>query len=212
MNPFPKLATFVIAPIHEAAVEAIHPSEAALVTPRAVEKRHKELRAGRVLAHRALAQAGCPTHAAPILQGPRNEPLWPSGWAGAISHAERWACAVVAPLTATAGVGVDVESLERKVDIEIARIVCHDDERAWVGSDDARLKAIFSAKESIFKALYPVANVFLEFKDARVVATEGGFDAELLVPASPRHPAGFRMSIAVSTFDAHVLSALVLPP
>ncbi len=217
MADFPDGVTFVLMPLAEAALAPCDPREEALVSARAVEKRHRELRAGRHAAHLALARAGCADHAAPILRGPRNEPLWPDGWVGAITHADVWVGAAVAPRARAAGIGVDVESLARTTGSDITHLVCLPEEVPWVAGHPDRLRALFSAKETVFKALYPIGGVFLDFKDARLLWRDGDpegagtFDAELLVDASPRHRAGYRFPIRTRRLgDDHVLTSAAL--
>jgi 4'-phosphopantetheinyl transferase EntD len=46
---------------------------------------------------------------------------------------------------------------------------------------------VFSAKESIYKAWFPLARRWLGFEDALVTLDlDGGFDVHLLVPAIPQ--------------------------
>lgn len=219
MNPFPDGVSFVLLPLAEAAAAPCDPREEALLSARAVEKRRRELRAGRHAAHLALARAACPAHAAPILRGPRNEPLWPSGWVGAISHSETWVTAAVAPRTRSAGIGVDLESLARTTGSDITSQICVPAERPWVALHPDRLRTLFSAKESVFKATFPLAGVFLDFLDAHLRWLDGDpegrgrFEAELLVDASPLHRAGFRFPVRTQRLGSdHVLTSALLDP
>jgi 4'-phosphopantetheinyl transferase EntD len=218
MPTSPEGARLVLRPLLEAAQETSDLREITLIPPRAVPKRHHEFRAGRRVAHQALEQAGCPEHAAPILRGERGQPLWPHGWVGAISHAEAWAGALVAPRHRSAGVGLDVESLARTVDSDLRSLICVPSELPWVGTDELRLRTLFSAKESVFKALYPVAGVFLDFHDAELMwhsgdpAARGELRARLRVDASPAHRAGYTFPVSVVRFADHVLTMVVLDP
>lgn len=214
----PPSVCFEALTLEEAARAPLAPEEAALASPRAVEKRRRELRAGRVAAHRALAQAGAASASAPILKGPRGEPLWPAGWVGAISHSDRLAAALVAPSTATAGVGLDVEQLDREVPPEVVALVTRASERGWIGADSARFLAVWSAKEAIFKATFPLAGVFLDFLDAELVDVRGALDDHaaltfgLHVSPHPQWPVGARLMVDVDLWRAHVRAALVLAP
>jgi 4'-phosphopantetheinyl transferase EntD len=210
-NPFPNWSAFTLAPIDDPGAEPIHPDELALVPPTAVDKRKREVAAGRRAAHRALIAAGIDARD-PILRGPRGQPLWPAGIVGSITHAAEHAGAVVAPRIHTEGVGLDLESMGRNVGPELAKMICTPEESAWVGGDVSRLLRLFSAKEAIFKACYPVAEIYLGFFDARLVETEDGFDAEILKAFSPRHPIGWRMQIRSVVQSGMVLSATYLPP
>jgi 4'-phosphopantetheinyl transferase EntD len=214
----PAGAHLVLRPLLEAAQETSDVHEITLIPPHAVPKRHREFRAGRRVAHQALAQAGCPAHATPILRGERGQPVWPDGWVGAISHADTWAGALVAPRHRSVGVGLDVESLTRTVDTDLRSLICVPGELPWVGRDELRLRTLFSAKESVFKALYPVAGVFLDFHDAELAwdsgdpASRGQLRARLRVDASPAHRAGYTFPVSMERFDDHVLTMVVLDP
>lgn len=212
-TPFPPWCGFSVVRVDEPDATPVHPEEAALAPPRAIPRRHQELAAGRRAARRALAAAGC-VDPRPILKGDRGQPLWPPGWVGAITHAEAYAAAVVAPRALSAGVGLDLESLDRKVEQDIARIIALPEEQAWIGQDKARLLSLFSAKEAIFKAMFPLEHVFLDFVEARVqwIEAESRFEAELLRAASRHHPIGYHFPIQVQRAAGYVLAAVVLPP
>ncbi len=218
VRALPPSVCFEALTLDEAAGLPLAPEEAALVSPRAVEKRRRELRAGRVAAHQALAQAGAASASAPILKGPRGEPLWPAGWVGAISHSDRVAAALVAPRTASAGVGLDVEQLDREVTPDVAALVTRPSELAWIGADSARFLAVWSAKEAIFKATFPLAGVFLDFLDAELVDVRGALEVEatltfaLHVAPHRSLPVGARLAADVDLWRAHVRAVLVLPP
>lgn len=212
-SPFPPWCGFVAARVDVDTRGLVAPEEAALVSDRAVEKRRKELHAGRAIARMALRQIGC-EDPSPILRGQRGEPLWPKGFAGTISHAGDAVIAATAPAERVYGIGLDIEDLEREVSEDVVRLICHPDERAWVHaagpSWSRRLKAVFSAKESIFKAFYPLGRVNLEFHDARVVRADGGFDAELLRDATTIHRAGHHFRIGLVELESYVFTYLLV--
>ena len=75
------------------------------------------------------------------------------------------------------GVGIDLESFSRSVDFKIRSHVCVDSELEWLDSlpneqANRALRIIFSAKESIFKCIYPSTKTYLSFKDAEVSVNE----------------------------------------
>jgi 4'-phosphopantetheinyl transferase EntD len=192
----------------------VSPAELALLSPQAVEKRRREFLSGRRAARRALVAAGAP-EPSPVLKGPRGEPLWPVGFVGAITHSSTVAAAAVAPASRARAVGLDVENLDVRVGADVARYICLPEEEAWVGAGgdaDARLRLVFSAKETIFKALYPLGRVELDFKDAHVAWREAaqGFEATLLRRASPDHPAGFTFSVGARREGALVMTFALL--
>ncbi|GIF20362.1 4'-phosphopantetheinyl transferase [Paractinoplanes tereljensis] len=157
--------------------EALYPSEEQVIA-KAVPKRRREFTTGRWCARQALHQLGVPP--APILPGERGAPGWPQGIAGSITHCEGYRAAVVAHLDAYASVGVDAEPNE-PLPPGVLDAISLPEERAQL-SAFAWDRLLFSAKESIYKAWFPLARRWLDFTEARVELREDGtFSAKLLV-------------------------------
>ncbi|WP_307821886.1 4'-phosphopantetheinyl transferase family protein [Streptomyces coffeae] len=165
---------------------ALLPPEEDLVA-HAVDKRKREFAAGRWCARRALAGIGSPP--VPILPGPRGEPRWPSGITGAITHCEGYAAAVVAPSTELLALGIDAEPAKPLPD-GVLEAVALPDERAGLplyrpGSPPLPWDTLlFSAKEAVYKAWFPLTGRPLGFEDAFLTFDPVGetFAARLLVP------------------------------
>jgi len=147
---------------------ALLPSERPTVA-RAVPKRVREFTAGRMCARRALGELGIEDFAIEV--GPQRSPVWPEGVCGSISHTDDWCGAVVTRIGAIVSLGLDVEPA-RPLDDDLTDLVCGPEElvlaRRTEWAVDPR-KLLFSAKESVFKANYPLAPEMLEF---RAVAVE----------------------------------------
>jgi 4'-phosphopantetheinyl transferase EntD len=190
------------------------PGEEDILGPRALEQRRTTFALGRAAARDALAELGLPELV--IGRGPAGEPLWPDGIVGAISHAGDTAIAVVGRNTDYAGLGVDVEELARGPSARAARLVCRPSEMEWadVESGTRRLTMLFSAKEAVFKAMFPIARVWLGFADAELawVAERCGFDARLLKSAGPGYPAGSVVIVNCALTDRQVLSTAHCTP
>lgn len=106
--------------------------------------------AGRHAAATALAAAGSADRTVP--READGRPRFPGGFAGSISHTERWAVALVVP--GAEAVGVDIES--GAVTSRVARFVLRERERrTLLGSPPEGYTArdLFVAKEAAFKAL-----------------------------------------------------------
>ncbi len=143
-----------------------HPAEAPLVAA-AAPRRRREFLVGRTCAHAALAAIGCDD--GPIAVGPRREPLWPSGVVGSIAHGGDWACAVVARATHARGLGIDIEPLEPSLSPGVENLVLTPAERMRLPGDRGlAAKVVFSAKECVYKALYPSTGWALEFSDVEI--------------------------------------------
>jgi enterobactin synthetase component D len=194
--------------VADGTVPALWPEEAAALGPRAIERRRTYFALGRAAAREALAEVGVPGVA--IGRGAAGEPVWPEGVVGAISHAGDTAIALVGRNADYAGLGVDVEELARGPSARAARLVCRPPEMEWVDAEPGtrRLTMLFSAKEAVFKAVFPIARVWLGFADAELewVAERCGFDARLLKSAGECYPVGSVLSVNCTVTPTQVLS------
>jgi 4'-phosphopantetheinyl transferase EntD len=164
----------------------LFPEEEASVR-RAVEKRRREFITGRACARRALDRLGVPVAAIP--SGPRGEPVWPAGVVGSITHCSGYRACAVARSDAVVTLGIDAEPNVPLPD-GVLEEVALGRERELVASapggdgapDLGRL--LFTAKEAVFKAWFPLTQRWLDFIDAELsVDLAGGtFRADLLVP------------------------------
>lgn len=156
----------------------------------AVPTRRDAFIAGRVAARSAMTDIGLTP--APIPMGPDRAPVWPAGVIGSISHCAALCVAVVARAGDIAALGIDVEKatpLARDLWNEILR----PEERAWLERQPAadrglHAKEIFSAKEAIYKAIYPQERRILEFHEIALSPNAGGFTARRTGPGDPPPP------------------------
>lgn len=172
---------------------------AGLVLPeflaRAVPKRRPSSSPGGLLAQRALQRLG---RSGAVGRDDRGAPLWPPGVQGSISHSHGCAGVWLAPGPAT--LGLDLEAL---ADPRAQRAICHtvltEADRAVLGAapDPAAATAAFSAKEALYKALYPRVRRFFGFDHAEIVEIHpGGLVLRLTKPLSRDWPAGRVFDIA----------------
>ncbi|MEU1689993.1 4'-phosphopantetheinyl transferase superfamily protein [Micromonospora sp. NPDC005707] len=163
----------------------LFPAEEALVAG-AVEKRRREFTTGRHLARRALAELGVPPVALPA--GTRREPLWPDGTVGSITHCTGYRAAVAARDGTLLSAGIDAEPNEPlptgvldSISLpgeraRVAELLRHDPAVCWD-------RLLFSVKESVYKAWFPLTGRWLDFEEADVrLDAAGAFRARLLVP------------------------------
>jgi 4'-phosphopantetheinyl transferase EntD len=154
---------------------------------RAVEKRRLEFATARGCAHRALAGLGLEPGPVPV--GERGEPVWPAGVAGAITHCRGYRGCAVARATEVATIGIDAEPHE-PLPQGLLPDVAGPEEVAMLGELAGSHPAVhwerllFSAKESVYKAWFPLARRWLGFEDAALTVDpeRGTFAARLLVP------------------------------
>jgi 4'-phosphopantetheinyl transferase EntD len=164
---------------------ALFPEEEALIV-RAVDKRRREFSTARVLARSALATLGFPP--APILRGERGAPVWPAGVVGSLTHTTGYRCAAVALDRHVHSIGIDAEE-DAPVPDGVLDAVSDDDERRALAllaverPDVHWDRLLFSAKESVYKAWFPLTRRWLGFEEATVAPRpDGTFTARLLVP------------------------------
>lgn len=167
---------------------------------RAVPKRRAEYLAGRFLARQLLAPLGFADFT--LARGEDRAPQWPPGIAGALSHNSDTALCAVHRERGLGGVGLDVETLLSDVRAEElwGAIVSAAEREALLREAlpfNELLTLTFSAKESLFKALYPQVRCYFDFLDARMVAVDiqrQTFVLALLKTLTPNCPAGRRFS------------------
>ncbi len=190
------------------AAPALYPIEEDGLGPRAVAVRRVLFALGRAAARDALGELG--VHGVAVPRGADGAPIWPEGIVGAISHTRDVAVAVAGSRTDYMGLGVDLEELDRGIREDIARLVCRPSEVDWVrgGKGTDRLLMLFSAKESIFKALYPIQRVWLGFSDAELTwdAERGLFVARVLKSFAAGYPSGFQLDVRCTIGQDSVLT------
>jgi len=193
------------------ATEQPHPEEWAALGRRAVAGRRDAFALGRIAARRAMAHLL--TSPPPVLPGRDRAPCWPEGIVGAITHAGEWGVAAAAHCPRTRAIGLDLAWLPDLREVNIAETIADADERRWIDGDARRLLALFSAKESVFKALYPSYGEFFGFENVTVQWTEDpapGFSVRLLRPLGPLATTGDRLWVGVRWTGDFVLSWLSL--
>lgn len=169
----------------------LYPEEEARVA-RAVAKRRREFAAVRACARRAMEKLGVPPQ--PVLPGDMGAPCWPAGLIGSMTHSDAYAAAALARATDLVSLGIDAEPHGPLPD-GVLGSVSLPAERERLTRLAARQPAVhwdrllFSAKESVYKAWFPLTGRWLDFSEADIeVFTDpgpelrGGLRAQLLVP------------------------------
>jgi 4'-phosphopantetheinyl transferase EntD len=164
--------------------EPVFPGEEDMVA-NAVEGRRREFVTARRCAREALAKLG---HAlAPIRSGPNREPRWPPGLVGSITHTAGFRAAAVAPRSVVTSLGIDAEQNEPLPQgVEELITVSGEPEMLVTLAYDFPMtqwgRLLFSAKESIYKAWYPLTGRWLSFGETKLtIDPTGTFRARLLI-------------------------------
>lgn len=148
----------------------VHPDEHSLYVG-VVPAVRRATATGRMLAREVLRNMGIAPAA--ILRRDGGAPAFPAGMSGSIAHDDDVAvCVAAAGVDARFGVGVDVEpALPLPTEI-VGDVLCTAEERAFVGDDLRKARAIFSSKEAVYKACFPGQGVFFEFADVFLTRVE----------------------------------------
>jgi 4'-phosphopantetheinyl transferase EntD len=173
----------------------LFPEEERLVA-NSVDKRRKEFTTGRHCARAALAGLGIAP--VPVLAGERREPTWPAGVVGSITHCKGYRAAAVGRTGDVWTIGIDaepneptppgvLEAIALPAELRmVARLAAAGDKVSWD-------RLLFSAKESVYKAWFPLTRLWLDFSEADIEITpapgaapgvppHGTLHARLLVP------------------------------
>ncbi|HXX66388.1 MAG TPA: 4'-phosphopantetheinyl transferase superfamily protein [Polyangiaceae bacterium] len=177
------------------------------------ERRQREFAVGRRCAAQALIDAGSTEVHVGI--GSFRAPVWPAGFVGSITHCRSRAAAAVGSISRLRSVGIDCEPLfDDEAMREAAPLVLSTVERrlpAFLAPNDLAT-VVFSAKESLFKCLYPLVEVFFEFGDAEAeaIAPDGALRLRLLRDLGGGFAPGSAFEARFSIHDGHAHTVLEL--
>jgi 4'-phosphopantetheinyl transferase EntD len=171
----------------------------------AVAKRRAEFAAVRRCARQALRELGFPP--VPILPGEQREPTWPQGVVGSMTHCAGYCAAAVAMAGDVEVLGIDAE-VHAPLPEGVLDLVSLEAERERMAGLAAHAPAevhwdrvLFSAKESVYKAWFPLTRRWLGFEEADIDLRPDGSFAARLRPATvdpATVPRGFAGRWAVS--------------
>jgi 4'-phosphopantetheinyl transferase EntD len=126
--------------------------------------------AARIVARQLMARLGEAPRAIP--KSTAGMPVWPKGVVGSLAHDAKAAVAAIARQEEFLGVGVDIEPAEPLAD-DLLGIVATASERKSIDGDPCRGRLLFSIKEAVYKAVYPLDRTFLDHHDVEVSLSAG---------------------------------------
>jgi 4'-phosphopantetheinyl transferase EntD len=188
----PESIEYKINKISDFGNEQIFHTEQKLVE-KSCPKRKKEFVAGRITAKYILQSFGVENF--PILTGKFREPVWPLGIVGSISHCSEYCFVAASSEKYTLSLGVDIEPNEPIAE-ELINYVLTDKEKDWIQYQKGKggegihwSKAIFSAKESAYKCVFPLLKKYIDFKEVQTVfqPEEYSFRVNFLFVPHPGH-------------------------
>lgn len=183
---------------------------------KAIAKRKAEFRAGRHAAALCMQHLGIEPKG--IGRAAKGNPIWPAGVTGCITHSKGRVAVWMEVGDHT--LGLDLEHLPSANAVKaIKEVTLTQSELDWVGAlseEEARRAsvAIFSAKETLFKALYPRVNAYFGFLAACADPFEPKADSiklHLEDTLSPEFRRGDSFEISLRTFEGFVLTRLSVP-
>ena len=171
-------------PYPEAIESGLFPEEREHIA-QSVAKRRAEFAAVRRCARRALQELGFPP--VPILPGEQREPQWPEGVVGSMTHCAGYCAAAVARTGDVSALGIDAE-VHAPLPEGVLELISLESERERLEQLAGRGpgtvhwdRVLFSAKESVYKAWFPLTRRWLGFEQADIeLRLDGTFEAVLL--------------------------------
>lgn len=199
-----KLNTELCSKLNYPEIENFHPG------------RKNEFLLGRLCASRAhQLHFGTELLSLPI--NPNRSPAWPSGVIGSISHNQFWVGAAVSKTKSLLGVGIDFEVMGR-TKLELGGYIrSAEDLKTHPSFNETELLTlIFSAKESLYKALSPTVQSFFGFEAAalrEINIGPGSFKIDLVSEISPGFGPNHRFHFEgrFMIFENNCLTVLEIP-
>ena len=183
---------------------------------RSVAKRQAEFLAGRLCARTALLHLDG-TCATPAI-GEDRAPVWPAHIAGAITHSNGRAGAVVALKSEWQGLGIDLENLlsDERARRLVKEILTPGEQRRMAEGCDEDVALVvtltFSIKESLFKALFPLVGQRFYFEHAEVLSwsKDGHVRLRLLTDLSTEWHHGKEIEGQFAVHEGQLLSLVAI--
>jgi 4'-phosphopantetheinyl transferase EntD len=94
-------------------------------------------------------------------------PRWPSGLVGSISHSKELVAATI--LRDVLNVGIDIETRGRLKSGAVDRVATREEYERYSSIPDFDWTLLFSAKESVFKAISPLVRRYIGFREVELL-------------------------------------------
>ncbi|WP_432754507.1 4'-phosphopantetheinyl transferase family protein [Pseudomonas sp. WMBT8] len=183
---------------------------------RSVAKRQAEFLAGRLCARSALQRLDG-LDCIPAI-GEDRAPVWPAHISGSITHSTGHAAAIVGHKAQWRGLGMDLENLlplERAERLAGEILTADEMQRMAAGPREQIAQCVtltFSAKESLFKALYPIVHKRFYFEHAEVLewSDTGSLRLRLLTELSSEWCYGKELEAQFVVHEGQLLSVVAI--
>lgn len=183
---------------------------------RAVPKRRSEYLAGRFCAQRVLQALGFNALDCEVPIGGNREPIWPAMVVGSIAHSAESAVCIATTDPEIIGVGIDIEQeMAPRTASSIAWQVVDAGEdriiRSHFGAYSQGLTAVFSAKETIYKAAFRIVGRFFDFSAVKLLRLEASrMSFAVAEKLSDRLQVGFTIPVNYNINAAEIQTATCL--
>jgi enterobactin synthetase component D len=181
-----------------------------------VAKRQAEFLAGRLCARVLLQKAEAAE--TQVAVGALSAPQWPQGWTGSITHTRAFAAAALLRSGACAGIGIDLEQVaDEAACAALGTIALNPREDCLFARTPglglaAFRTAVFSAKESFFKATAGMVGRYFDFSAIELVDLDFARGLLYFVVREPLHallPPGAPVTAAILHHGDYILTASV---
>lgn len=141
-------------------------------------KRKRDYLAGRYCASQCLAHYNLEKFE--IIANDDRSPIWPQGYCGSITHTSTYASAVVAPTDLYQSIGIDSEHIMKqstftRVKKQIATQKEFDLVSSIYKNECQALTILFSIKEAVFKAVYPLVKRHFYFETFEIIEVQKNY-------------------------------------
>ena len=197
-----------------AAPNALSAEEEQLIANSKSAQYQQNFRCGRLAAKRALEKLGVTSF--PILRSKAGAPIWPENIVGSISHTDNCACAIVAHNCDLRALGVDIETLTRcPTQAAVDRVLIAEEQKILENYTLAPI-AGFSAKEALYKSLFPICKKYFGYEAALLVDVQANeleciLYLELQTELHPSLPQNSRYAISLYEHYQLLLALSSLP-
>lgn len=178
----------------------------------AVHKRKAEYLVGRYLSKILLANKNLPSQ---VEIGNHRQPIWPMQWIGSITHTHNRAVSCLASKEDISLLGIDLENWldENSANRIKAEVISKEELSVLTGNMPYRhaVTLAFSAKESFFKASYPLVKKYFDFhcvKFTNIHFSSGTFKFRVTVNLSEKIFSGQTFSGVFKFYEHGVFTAV----
>jgi 4'-phosphopantetheinyl transferase EntD len=121
--------------------------------------------AGRQVARDLMRRFGVEPQ--PIIKTTAGMPVWPDGLIGSMAHDATIAVAALARRDRFRGIGIDIEPAE-PLEANLLDLIATEREREVHEWTVLQGRLLFSVKEAVYKAVFPIDRIFLDHHDVEV--------------------------------------------